>query len=147
MGVETNVYVGAYLKIDKIPKIEKEVSYKQCESCEYTVDRNSNSEKFCKYCGGKIITGSAKAKERISIDDIMEDDENLFEIESEDNILIPNRKTKSGVNVFCGEDKIENLPDPNCIEIFEKDFKKQISKFEKAGVTYKIKSGIITYYS
>jgi hypothetical protein len=145
MGVETNVYVGAYLKVEKVPKKEKEITYRQCGGCDYT-EKNFGDSKFCKYCGAKIETRTVRTKEKITVSDILDDDESLFEIEYSD-ILIPNKRTKAGIQVFCGDTTIEKLPETNCAEIFAKDFKKQIEKIEKSGAKCSIKSGIITYFS
>lgn len=151
MGVDTNVWVGAYLKIKKAPS-DPQADIKVTYTCKCEHDCAPDKETFfCSKCGKRAKTRIKTKKVTLNAWELLEKIKSERLSPCEDlPVMIPNRKTKYGYFLDVDEGIALEKPEvygPVAIEEFKILFDKELSKLDKLGVEYEICSGVLLYFS
>lgn len=156
MGVETNVYFGAYAEIKSLPSTQKIEIIRQCCGSKHGKDVI-----FCPKCGTKITDETITKEVEVGIYSVLEGIlDSLYCIDVRSrlpktglkgpksiNILLPNRRGKSGKNIDLYDSSVSDIPTVDFVENFESEYSFEINYLKDKGVDIEIKSGIVVYYS
>ena len=162
MGSHQYVYIGPYLKINKIPKsdVEKTIRVYSCSntSCEnHKINQLSSAYKhlkFCPECGSPNSNNTYKEtlSESPSPWEIISEfgDENIFY--PEENALIPNRKngvSKHIVRISYDDGGMERSlsNSEEAITDFNKEYDSFIKFIDSKSIESEVKFGVISYWN
>lgn len=162
MSQELMVYVGAYIEVVKLPQVWEEVENERFEhpACTKKCDHSylTTKAKFCPSCGKPIqlVVEKLKAPRQWDMADVSHEFDDAFfwangcgwGVDALDKILIPNGSGKWGKyyedHGFGIIDKLPKLDNPE--GILKTKFAKDLTRLEKTGAKYVVKTGVLSYY-